>query len=192
MSQSKKYFIKISLLGDGAVGKTSLRNRFMGRGFNASHLMTIGADFASYDKVVDGTPVTYQIWDLAGQESFKSVRSRFYRGALGGLMVFDITRKDSFLNITRWLEEIWKHNGRGVIPIVILGNKADLRDRNSVTNEQAVKYARMLSTKTAKRGFKVTYMETSAKTGLNVDLAFETIAKTIIDLLRRGVIKLSK
>lgn len=188
---SSSYFLKISLCGDGAVGKTSLRNRFMGRGFRSEHLMTIGADFNTYDKVIDNQKTTYQIWDLAGQDTFRSVRARFFRGAMGGLMIYDVTRPDSFKNITRWIEELWRNSGRGVVPIILLGNKADLRTANSISLEQGNKYAQALSQKTAKYGFNVIHMETSAKTGLNVDEAFTSIGRTIIDCLKKGSIKLN-
>ncbi len=186
-----KYFLKVTLLGDGAVGKTSLRNRFMGRGFRAEHLMTIGADFATYDRELDGNPVTYQIWDLAGQDTFRSVRARFFRGSMAGLCVFDVTRKDSFMNITKWLEELWRNSGRGVVPIILLGNKADLRDKNSVPQTQAEKYADALSKKTKKYGFQVYYMDTSAKVGLNVLEAFDQIGTQVIEAIKGGTLKLN-
>ncbi|MHA2248878.1 MAG: GTP-binding protein [Candidatus Kariarchaeaceae archaeon] len=186
-----KYFLKITLMGDGAVGKTSLRNRFMGKGFRTEHLMTIGADFATYDRPLDDNNVTYQIWDLAGQDTFRSVRARFFRGSMAGICVFDITRKDSFRNITRWIEEIWRNSGRGVVPIILLGNKADLRDKNSVPDKQAKQYAEQLSGKTKKYGFQVHYMDTSAKTGLNVNEAFDQIGRLVIEGLKKGTIKLN-
>ena len=128
---SARQILKITLLGDGAVGKTSIRNRYMGRGFKESHLMTIGADFAAVDKTVKYNDkdyhVTFQIWDLAGQARFTEVRQRFYFGSLGGLLLFDITRPESFSNIPNWLNEIWKNSGTGAVPIVLIGNKSDLR-----------------------------------------------------------------
>ncbi|MHA2090173.1 MAG: Rab family GTPase [Candidatus Kariarchaeaceae archaeon] len=189
-NMSTKYFLKVTLLGDGAVGKTSLRNRFMGKGFRTEHLMTIGADFATYDRNLEGHNVTYQIWDLAGQDTFRSVRARFFRGSMAGLCVFDVTRKDSFMHITKWIEELWKNSGRGVVPIILLGNKADLRDRHSVPSPQADQYAQALSAKTNKYGFQVYYMDTSAKTGLNVNEAFDQIGKQVIEGLQQGRIKL--
>lgn len=188
---SSNYFLKISLMGDGAVGKTSLRNRFMGRGFRQEHLMTIGADFATHDFDIDGQKTTFQIWDLAGQDTFRSVRARFFRGAMGGLCIYDVTRPDTFRNITRWIEELWRNSGRGIVPIILLGNKADLRDSNSVSMEQGNKYAAALTQKTQSHGFQVYHLETSAKTGLNVEQAFGTIGKQIIQGLKDGTIKLS-
>jgi len=100
--------LKVVLIGDGAVGKTSIRNRFMGYGFETSHLMTLGADF-SLKEVNRGDEIwKFQIWDLAGQEMFQQVRARFYQGAMGALLVFDITRKQTFLNITNWLNELYR------------------------------------------------------------------------------------
>jgi len=185
------FFLKVALCGDGAVGKTSLRNRFMGRGFREEHLMTIGADFATYDSEIDNQKITYQIWDLAGQDTFRTVRARFFRGAMGGLMVYDVTRPQSFKNITRWIEELWRNSGRGVIPIILLGNKADLRDSDSVAIEQAERYAQALTQKTKDRGFVVHHMETSAKTGLNVEDAFLQIGKQIKTGLEEGRMKLN-
>ncbi|MHA2504048.1 MAG: Rab family GTPase [Candidatus Kariarchaeaceae archaeon] len=184
------YFLKIALCGDGAVGKTSLRNRFMGRGFREEHLMTIGADFATHDVEIDSNKVTFQLWDLAGQDTFRSVRARFFRGAMGGILIYDVTRRQSFLNLTRWIEELWRNSGRGVVPIIILGNKADLRDSNSVQVDQGIKYVEALTQKTRAQGFNVHHMETSAKTGLNVNEAFNQIGRQIIDGLSRGTIKL--
>lgn len=192
---SNNYFLKMCLLGDGAVGKTSLRERFMGRGFRNEHMMTIGADFASYEKVIvapDGTEynATFQIWDMAGQDTFQSVRQRFFKGSLGALCVFDVTRPQSFQNVTKWVEELWRNNGRGVVPITLLGNKADLRDRNSVSEQNSLKYAEAISNNTRGKGFAVQYMDTSAKTGLNVEKAFDTIGLTIINMLKAGNLKL--
>ena len=190
MSQS--YFLKVALMGDGAVGKTSIRNRFMGRGFRTEHLMTIGADFATYDFQIDSSKATFQIWDLAGQDTFKTVRARFFRGSMAGLCIFDVTRKDSFMNLTKWIEELWRNSGRGIVPIIILGNKSDLRDNKSIPVEQGEKYAQAISGKTARSGFQVQYLDTSAKTGQNINEAFYTIGKQIIAGIHSGKMKLGK
>lgn len=174
---------KITILGDGAVGKTSLRQRYMGRGFATQHQMTIGADFAAVQKDVEYNgvtrPITFQIWDLAGQKRFTEVRARFYFGSLGGLMVFDVTRAESFQNAASWINEIWKNNGKGVVPITLIGNKSDLRDKKSVPKDKVLEYCKMLSERTLEHGFEVNYVETSAKTGENIDLAFVTLGQKI-------------
>jgi small GTP-binding protein len=180
-----KFILKLTLLGDGAVGKTSLRKRFMGQGYRAEHLQTIGADFAAKDTELEHNQalrtVTFQIWDLAGQQRFQSVRSRFFHGSMAGICVFDITREDSFKSLRVWIEELWRQNGKGVVPIIVLGNKSDLRSRSSVSNKRAEEYCKKLSATTSPHGFEVVYVETSAKTGDNVDQAFELIGQKIID-----------
>ncbi|MDH5645235.1 MAG: GTP-binding protein, partial [Candidatus Heimdallarchaeota archaeon] len=141
---SSSVLLKIALLGDGAVGKTSLRKQYMGQGFHTSHNMTIGADFANLKKEYPATTINYQVWDLAGQQRFQSMRSRFYNGMQGGLCVFDINRLDSFKSLNGWIEELWRHNGKGVVPITILGNKSDLRGKNSISVKDIEKYVNSL------------------------------------------------
>ncbi len=187
--QGGNYFLKIVLMGEGAVGKTSLRNRYMGKGFKSQHLMTIGADFATHRQVIDGNAVTWQIWDLAGQQTFQSVRQRFFKGAMGGLLVFDVTRPETFMALPQWIDELWRNSGRGVVPMVLLGNKADLK--RAVSKKQAMEYAKLLTQTVKQYGFTVEYMDTSAKTGLNVQLAFETLGRQIIDAIKKGKLSLA-
>ena len=104
------FLMKVCLLGDGAVGKTALRERYLGKEFTSSYLMTIGADFAVQKTLVKDKEVKFQIWDLAGQERFNSVRSLYYSGSHGALFVFDVTRPESYQNIINgWLPELKKH-----------------------------------------------------------------------------------
>ncbi len=174
--------IKIALLGDGAVGKTSLRERFMGKGFTTQYSLTVGADFAMKDAMVFNKKVRFQIWDLAGQQRFEHVRTAYYRGAVGGLLVYDVTRPESFFNCPKWIAELWRSNGIGKCPVVILGNKSDLRGYGGpeVTKEQGIAFAERLSQLTRPSGFECVYYETSAKTGLNVDKAFITLGEKVI------------
>ena len=129
--------------------------------------MTIGAVFAVNEGVIDGRAIKFQIWDLAGQTRFGAVRSVYYLGCLGALLLFDVTRRESFENLENWIKEIWNHNGKGVIPLVILGNKVDLRDQHpdSITDEMANRYCSKLTEQTKANGFEVRYLQTSAKTG---------------------------
>ncbi|UJG41323.1 MAG: GTP-binding protein [Candidatus Heimdallarchaeum aukensis] len=178
----KQFIFKIVLIGDGAVGKTSIRMQYMGYGFNTSHLMTLGADFSSIDKeIIPNEKWKFQIWDLAGQQMFEQVRARFYKGAQGALLVFDITRPSSFQNLPMWLNELYKFNGSGVVPVVVLANKSDLRDRKSVKFKHVEKYVSELNLRTQRYGVTNYCLETSAKTGLNIDRAFEILGRSIRD-----------
>ena len=118
----KAFLVKIVLAGDGAVGKTTLRRRYLGEGFQSSYMMTIGADFAVKRVKIGGKEITFQIWDLAGQPRFEVVRQGFYRGARGGLLVYDVTRRRTFLNIQHWKEECFKNLDREV-PVIVVANK---------------------------------------------------------------------
>ena len=179
---------KVSLLGEGAVGKTSLRRRYLGEGFTTGYMMTIGADFAVKKLTIDDIEFTLQIWDLAGQQRFSAVREVYYRGTSGCLLVFDITRPDTYEAIPNWLHELIRNNKNRIVPMILIGNKADLREQNpySVPPEYAQEYARSLSEWS---GFDVPYIETSAKTGQNVQAAFETLARQILIFYEKEKIK---
>jgi len=182
------FLMKIVLAGDGAVGKTALRERYLGKGFQAKYLMTIGADFALKESVISGRDLKFQIWDLAGQQRFSAVRSVYYLGCLGALLLFDVTRPETFENLQSWVDEIWKNNGKGHIPLVILGNKVDLRDQfpNHITDDQARSYCAKLSALTEGDGFGVHYLPTSAKTGLNVPDSFDKLGEVYFQFVERG------
>ncbi|MFX0207553.1 MAG: GTP-binding protein [Candidatus Hodarchaeota archaeon] len=171
--------IKITLLGDGAVGKTALRSRFMGEGFTGDYIMTIGADFCVKSIEIGDTKFKFQIWDLAGQPRFVAVRDLYYTGCLGALVLFDLTRPKSYINLTNWIEELWKNNGAGSIPFVLIGNKNDLPYK--FPSEYGERYAAQASELTKELGFTIPYLETSAKTGENVEKAFELLAQEILN-----------
>ncbi|MFW9929604.1 MAG: Rab family GTPase [Candidatus Thorarchaeota archaeon] len=176
--------MKVALLGDGAVGKTALRERYLGKEFTSSYLMTIGADFAVQKTEVAGKDVKFQIWDLAGQERFNSVRSLYYQGSHGAIFVFDVTRPESYQNlIDGWLQELMKHIRGGPIPAVVLGNKIDLRNPNDPSHlkpEQGKELAVRMADTFSKGVMEMPYLETSAKTGENVQTAFKLLAEMII------------
>ncbi|MFX0087443.1 MAG: Rab family GTPase [Candidatus Hodarchaeota archaeon] len=176
--------MKVCLLGDGAVGKTALRERYLGKQFSSGYVMTIGADFAvkkTQIKTEEGEKeVKFQIWDLAGQPRFNSVRELYYKGSHGGLLVFDITRRDSFTNLPSWVDELYKNSGRGIMPIALLGNKVDLRGSadDCVTEKDAIEFISDLKAK-FNIPYDIPYLETSAKTGVNVDESFDRLAYNI-------------
>lgn len=177
---------KIVLMGDGSVGKTSLRRTYMGEGFRASYMITIGADFAVKKMSLEGGhDVSIQIWDLAGQEHFKNVRSTFYRGAQGALAVYSTVERASFENLPNWLDECWKNAGKK-IPVVVIGNKIDLREQfqdnpvmkqTIVTTEEGQAFAESIG----KQGVQSSFIETSAKTGENVEASFLELAIKILE-----------
>ncbi len=178
MKKYKEYTLKICLLGDPAVGKTSLKNRFLGKGFSNTYVTTIGVDFSIKRYLIHDTYyITYQIWDIAGQHHFESLRPSFYAGAKGILMIFDITRKETYQNVPNWLQQLW--NIEGPLPMILIGNKADLREQGlaQVAPEQGELYAEMLSQSI---GTPVPYIETSALTGYQVNKAFEQLALQIV------------
>lgn len=181
--RSEDFYWKIVLAGDGAVGKTSIRKRYLGENFSGHYQHTIGADFAVYEDKIGWKKIKFVIWDLAGQLRFHEVRKSFYRGAHGALVVFDLTNIESFERLRHWVNEIWKNSTKGPIPFVIVGNKVDLRDLGmlSVSDEIIQKFTYNCAQETRKQyGFGTKSVITSAKTGDNVREAFRQLAIQII------------
>lgn len=167
-----EFRFKIVMLGDGAVGKTAMTTRFTQNSFDSDYKRTIGADFAVKRMVIPDIDahVTLQCWDLAGQPRFEFVRQGFYRGARGGLLLYDVTRRRTFLNIDRWKEESFTNVGRE-IPLVVVANKIDLVESRAVTKKEGKAYAK-------ENGF--IYVESSALTGENVEEAYVDLCKRMI------------
>ncbi|KAF5913802.1 ras-related protein Rab-26 isoform X1 [Diceros bicornis minor] len=161
---------KVMLVGDSGVGKTCLLVRFKDGAFLAgTFISTVGIDFRNKVLDVDGMKVKLQIWDTAGQERFRSVTQAYYRDAHALLLLYDVTNKASFDNIQAWLTEIQEHAQHNVV-LMLLGNKVDSAQERVVKREDGEKLA---------KEYGLPFMETSAKTGLNVDLAFLAIAKEL-------------
>ena len=171
---------KICLLGDGGVGKTSLRKRFLGKGFQSGYILTIGADFAVQNLVIEDVQYKFQIWDLAGQQRFSAVRALYYKGSHGAILVFDQTRIDSLYNLETWKSELFSNVGR-IIPYIILGNKSDLP--GSISQEEVEKFVSKSQSEESDIPFDVKYLKTSAKSGLNVTEAFEELGKVIREFI---------
>ncbi len=174
--------VKVVFIGNDAVGKTSIAKRYLGHGFDVKYKSTIGADFYikkdSYSFSKFGTyQIEWMIWDLAGQEYFNVIRPIYYHKARAAILVFDVSRPDTFRSLPKWIKEFWKYSG-GIYPFIIVGNKIDLRNEvPCLTPEYGKKYSETLS---RQLGFPIPYVETSAKTGHNIDKAFYTLAHTII------------
>ncbi len=165
------YLFKTIVVGDGAVGKTAITIRYATDKFQENYKMTIGVDFTIKMLKVKDKQIKCQIWDTGGQERFSKIRPLYYRGALGGLVVYDVTNRESFENLEKWFGEIEKNCIRKV-PIILVGNKIDLEKRK-VKKKEAKAYA---AKKSKDFGYEITYLETSAKTG-------ETIKKVFTNLI---------
>ena len=169
------FLYKLLMIGDSGVGKSSLLLRFASDQFEDSYMTTVGLDFKIRTVEVDGRGVKLQMWDTAGQERFRTITSSYYRGAQGIVVVYGLDDKKSFENVKQWVEEIDRYAGEGVVKLLV-GNKCDVEARQ-VTREEAEKFAEEL---------KMRYMETSAKTGENVE---ETFMLTAREIKAKGVPK---
>uniref|UniRef100_A0A452Z9X7 Ras-related protein ARA-3 n=1 Tax=Aegilops tauschii subsp. strangulata TaxID=200361 RepID=A0A452Z9X7_AEGTS len=158
------YLIKLLLIGDSGVGKSCLLLRFSDGSFTTSFITTIGIDFKIRTIELDQKRIKLQIWDTAGQERFRTITTAYYRGAMGILLVYDVTDESSFNNIRNWIRNIEQHASDNVNKILI-GNKADM-DESKRGQALADEYG-------------IKFFETSAKTNLNVEQVFFSIARDI-------------
>ncbi len=164
------YLFKIVLVGDAEVGKTSLTTRFAYGTFTDQYISTLGVDFVVKTLSMNGHIVKLQIWDTAGQERYAGIRPIYYRGAKGAVLVFDLTRRQSFLNVEKWVEQIQRYASQD-IPMILVGNKLDLTDTREVTTSD-------VETLIDERGMK--YFETSAKVDQGVKETFEKVSELIL------------
>lgn len=184
--KAPEYIYKLTILGEGAVGKTSLRRKYLGNSFESNHIMTLGADFSTKDLKIDtGEIIRMQIWDIAGQDLFQSIRTRFLGGTSAAIAVFDITRSNTFFELNSWLNDLWSVNHNKKIPILIVGNKIDLVAHRDVNTELIMDFIETLKTEHSDKIDFIEYLETSAKTGENVKMGFENLAKATFDLLTK-------
>eukprot|EP00055_Hartaetosiga_balthica_P017032 m.111145 g.111145 ORF g.111145 m.111145 type:complete len:207 (+) comp9232_c2_seq1:45-665(+) len=163
------YLFKLLLIGDSGVGKTCLLFRFSDDAFNSTFISTIGIDFKIRTIDIDDKKIKLQIWDTAGQERFRTITTAYYRGAMGILLVYDVTNQKSFDNIQTWVRNI-EQNASKDVERMILGNKCDMEDSRVISKEQGEKLA---------EEYTVPFMETSAKSKINVEEAFTEIARAI-------------
>ena len=163
------YLFKVVVIGDSGVGKSNLLSRFTRNEFNLESKSTIGVEFATRTVSMEGKTIKAQIWDTAGQERYRAITSAYYRGAVGALVVYDITKDVSFENVEKWLAEL-KENATADITMMLVGNKTDLANQRLVSTEQGKAYAES-------RG--ITFLEASALQNANVEASFLQILSEI-------------
>jgi Ras-related protein Rab-8A len=164
------FLVKLLLIGESGVGKSCLLMRFAEESFTTSFITTIGIDFKIKTIELDGKRIKLQIWDTAGQERFRTITTAYYRGAMGILLVYDVTDEQSFSRIRNWIRNIEHHVPADGVDRILLGNKADMEEDKVVETGRG----QALATE-----FHMKFFETSAKTNLNVVEAFTTIARDI-------------
>lgn len=171
---------KTVLIGDAAVGKTSIRRKYLGEGFITSHIATLGVDFAQKYVHQGGETHRLIIWDLSGQAVFENVRKHYYHGCGSIILVYSITDRESFDNASKWLVEAYKYIGE-LPPTVIIGNKLDLRSEysegNLVSTQEGLDFTEYFKDKL---NVSAIFLETSAKTGVNIQEAFGKLLDVMI------------
>jgi len=162
------YIHKIIVCGDGAVGKTSIIKKYSENTFNENYMPTVGCNFATKRININGAEVTCQFWDMGGQPQFRVVRQNFYRGARGVVLVFDVSRRETFENLEKWREEV--NEILTDLPCIVIGNKADLPRK--VGEEEAREYSLRINAQ---------YFETSVIENINVQQSLDRISQIIFE-----------
>lgn len=169
------YVFKIVVIGDSAVGKSQLLSRFSKNEFRAENRSTVGVEFQTKTILIDNKHIKAQIWDTAGQERYRAITTAYYRGALGALIVYDITHADTFEHVPRWLDQLRAHANPNAV-IMLVGNKCDLASIRAVSVESGRELAE-------KEG--LLFLETSALDATNVEQAFLTVLERIYQTVSR-------
>ena len=170
--ENKEYdlLFKLILIGDSYVGKSNILLKYLKNQFNENSKTTVDVEFDTKNIIINNKRIKIQIWDTAGQERYRSITSAYYKGAKGALIVYDITRKNTFDNIDKWITDL-KLNGDKNICIIILGNKSDLIDKREINKNDGIKKAEM---------YKTAFLETSALNGDNISKAFDELIEQIV------------
>ena len=170
------YLLKYIIIGDAAVGKSNLLLRYAHGQFKPEYQLTIGVEFGAKNIQIKNKVFRIQIWDTAGQENFRSITRAYYKNSVCALVVYDISSRDSFNNVTTWIEDC-KNQSPKTIFMVLVGNKCDLNDKRQVTAEEGKELADKND---------MMFFETSAKDGINVDEIFLNSANEISKKIEQG------
>ena len=162
---------KIVLVGDSGVGKSNVLSRFTRNKFSADEKSTVGVEFAT--KIVEleesKKKIKAQVWDTAGQERYRAITNAYYRGALGALLIYDVSKRTTFVNIARWMQELHDHASKDIV-VIVCGNKIDLSNAREVSTDEGREFADRN---------KLPFLETSALDATNVDIAFIRLIEDI-------------
>ena len=169
--------LKIVVVGDSGVGKTNLIRRFIQDDFQSNSKATVGVEFFSKSFKINDNVFKIEIWDTAGQERYKSITAAYYKGAKGGLVVYDVTSKTSFDNVDNWVSEI-KEKASTDMKTMMIGNKIDLKDERTVSTEEAMEKAKLLE---------LPLMEASALDSTNVKQAFYDLLKEMYKEVKKTI-----
>ena len=175
------YLFKVVLIGDSGTGKSNLLSRFTRNEFSLDSRSTIGVEFATRSINVDGKTIKAQIWDTAGQERYRAITSAYYRGAVGALLVYDIAKHSTYVNVSRWLKELRDHADSNIV-VMLVGNKSDLKHLRAVPTEEAKAFA-------AENNH--SFIETSALDASNVEQAFQNILTEIYHIVSNKALQSS-
>ena len=166
---SYEMMVKVVLVGDSGVGKTNIMSKYLKNEFREDSKATVGVEFGSKQFNIQGHQIKAQIWDTAGQERYKAITSAYYKGAKGAFVVYDITRKNTFDSVNRWVSDISAAADKK-ITLLLIGNKSDLEDQRQVTKEQGEEKAKELG---------LAFMETSACSGDILEKAFQLMINEV-------------
>jgi small GTP-binding protein len=169
-AEDPDFLLKIVLIGESGVGKTNLLSRFLSNQFSADSKSTIGVEFGTMLMSIDDKRVHAQIWDTAGQERYRAITSAYYRGAVGAMLVYDLTSALSFQALRRWLTEL-RHVDPKIV-VMLVGNKCDMAELRAVSTEDGVNFANSQN---------LLFIETSAKEATNVGESFTKLLTAIVD-----------
>ena len=173
------YLFKVVLVGDSGVGKSCLLSRFAWDQFSLDSKSTIGVEFATKSVMIEGQTVKAQLWDTAGQERYRAITTAYYREAVGAIIVYDITKEDTFKSVEKWVQDVRNNTSREVC-IMLVGNKCDLRKERAVTTEMGKLFA---------RNNELSFLEASALDSTNVESAFTSILSEIFHSVSQKGIK---
>ena len=174
-----KYIYKVIIVGDPAVGKSCILNRFLNNKFNEEYEITVGVEFGAKTILLeDGERIKLQIWDTAGQETFKSITRAYYRSAAIAILVYDITNEESFKSIENWISEC-RTNGNPEMTLVLAGNKIDIEEERMINKEKGENLAKENN---------MLFYETSAKNDGSISELFFNSSKIITEKIKKGEI----